>query len=74
MDYQCIVVYTIVRICPFYPDDSNCIRKRRNGCFQWIKTHVKRFAFNINKIAKIERKFIYKHICAVYMIGYGYTL
>lgn len=45
MDYQCIVVYTIVRICPFYPYDSNCLQKRRNGCFQWVKTHVKRFDF-----------------------------
>lgn len=44
MDYQCIVVYTIVRICPFYPYTAEFLPKQRKGCFYWVKGHVKRLA------------------------------
>lgn len=46
MDYQCIVVYTIVRICPFYPYTAEFLQKqRRQGCFFWIKSYIKRYAY-----------------------------
>lgn len=55
MDYQCIVIYTIVRIAPFYPSVSqsnlnapSCSTKREqskssNGCLDWIKLQIKRY-------------------------------
>lgn len=47
MDYQCIVVYTIVRISPFYPYTTEWpVTKHNNvGCLDWIKSQVKRFDF-----------------------------
>lgn len=44
MDYQCIVVYTIVRINPLYQISiENFHKERRRGCFYWIKNQIKRF-------------------------------
>lgn len=41
MDYQCIVVYTIVRIAPINPlPNSN--DEKRNGCLNWAKSQIKR--------------------------------
>ncbi|XP_055917773.1 UDP-N-acetylglucosamine--peptide N-acetylglucosaminyltransferase 110 kDa subunit isoform X3 [Eupeodes corollae] len=47
MDYQCIVVYTIVRISPFYPivtadSDFFTTPGRQKGCLDWVKGQIKR--------------------------------
>lgn len=53
MDYQCIVVYTIVRINPLYQITiENLHKERRGGCFYWIKNQIKRF--EIRSIYSIE--------------------
>lgn len=45
MDYQCIVVYTIVRIAPFYPcPPPNVPNEKQDGCLFWIKSQIKRLA------------------------------
>lgn len=46
MDYQCIVIYTIVRISPFYPYTTEWPTGNQNvkrGCLDWIKSQIKRF-------------------------------
>lgn len=57
MDYQCIVIYTIVRIAPFYPNLSQTnlnnspssssknehSKSSSNGCLDWIKLQIKRW-------------------------------
>lgn len=49
MDYQCIVVYTIVRISPFYPYTTEWPRAANDpnggGCLDWLKTQIKRLLF-----------------------------
>lgn len=52
MDYQCIVIYTIVRIAPLYPTppsaneaSSSSKREPSNGCLDWIKLQIKRYTF-----------------------------
>ncbi|XP_055702519.1 UDP-N-acetylglucosamine--peptide N-acetylglucosaminyltransferase 110 kDa subunit isoform X3 [Phlebotomus papatasi] len=44
MDYQCIVVYTIVRIAPFYPPQSSNVdeKTKESGCLDWLKAQIKR--------------------------------
>lgn len=48
MDYQCIVVYTIVRISPFYPYTTEWpaagSSSKPEGCLNWIKSQIKRSA------------------------------
>lgn len=54
MDYQCIVIYTIVRIAPLYPPQANSNMpssssnkreqsNRCSGCLDWIKLQIKRW-------------------------------
>lgn len=46
MDYQCIVIYTIVRICPFYPYTTEFLQsQRRKGCFAWFQARIKRYNY-----------------------------
>lgn len=50
MDYQCIVVYTIVRISPFYPavtadSDFFTTPGRQKGCLDWVKGQIKRYGW-----------------------------
>lgn len=40
MDYQCIVVYTIVRITPILP--KNYYDDKKTGCLDWVKGQIKR--------------------------------
>lgn len=51
MDYQCIVVYTIVRISPFYPYTTQWPAaggsSKPEGCLNWIKSQIKRSASHI---------------------------
>jgi hypothetical protein len=42
MDYQCIVIYTIVRIAPIYPPYPNKAAEKQGGCLDWIKSQIKR--------------------------------
>ncbi|CRL02915.1 CLUMA_CG015815, isoform A [Clunio marinus] len=48
MDYQCIVIYTIAHIAPFYPNlnspssSKHEQSKSSNGCLNWIKLQIKR--------------------------------
>uniref|UniRef100_A0A182PJX4 protein O-GlcNAc transferase n=1 Tax=Anopheles epiroticus TaxID=199890 RepID=A0A182PJX4_9DIPT len=43
MDYQCIVIYTIVRITPYHPYNSlSELRASQEGCLDWIKFYMKR--------------------------------
>lgn len=48
MDYQCIVVYTIVRISPLLSNiPPKSIEKREgggSGCLDWVKVQIKRLA------------------------------
>lgn len=52
MDYQCIVVYTIVRISPFYPYTTQWpaagSSSKTEGCLNWIKSQIKRSAAHLN--------------------------
>lgn len=44
MDYQCIVIYTIVRITPYHPYNSlSELEADQHGCVDWIKFYIKRF-------------------------------
>lgn len=48
MDYQCIVIYTIVRIAPFYPYTSVISPtpgNKQEGCLFWVKAQIKRLEF-----------------------------
>lgn len=52
MDYQCIVIYTIVRIAPLNPSppapnaaSSSGKGEQPNGCLDWIKLQIKRYKF-----------------------------
>ncbi|XP_055602116.1 UDP-N-acetylglucosamine--peptide N-acetylglucosaminyltransferase 110 kDa subunit [Uranotaenia lowii] len=43
MDYQCIVIYTIVRITPYHPYNSlSELEADLHGCVDWIKFYIKR--------------------------------
>lgn len=41
MDYQCIVIYTIVRITPIYPEHFHT-NSKKIGCLHWVKSQTKR--------------------------------
>lgn len=64
MDYQCIVVYTIITILPSkqpYPDHND----HQTGCLAWIKRWIKRLIFFLgipfslyaNKPSRIKKKY-----------------
>lgn len=56
MDYQCIVVYTIVRINPLQQlTAEHLVKERRNGCFHWIKNQIKRFEEIIVNLKKWKK-------------------
>lgn len=63
MDYQCIVIYTIVRIAPLCPQSSpsssNANNKSEksttnscNGCIIWMKSQIKRYTKYWNQIPR----------------------
>lgn len=48
MDYQCIVVYTIVKIAPLnssQPEESTSAgnSNKSTNCLEWVKLQIKRF-------------------------------
>lgn len=45
MDYQCIVVYTIVRIAPILP--KNYYDEKKMGCLDWVKAQIKRLVLEL---------------------------
>lgn len=59
MDYQCIVVYTIVRIAPFYPNTS--VTNGKPGCLDWIKSQIKRFELFFSHFVFIDSLYIVLH-------------
>lgn len=52
MDYQCVVIYTIVRISPISIPEHFQSNSKKIGCLRWVQSQTKRLV-----IPPLERYF-----------------